>query len=90
MPLRSLATEPVGRTATVQRVVAPGHAPEWALRLAEIGFLPGEPVMVTGRGLPGGEPLAVRIGASTFALRRAEAACIQLHALPDPALPEQP
>ena len=33
------------------------------------------------RGLPGGDPLVVRIGQSTFALRRAEAACVQVTSL---------
>lgn len=46
-------------------------------RLAEIGFLPGERVRVLRR-VPGGEPMAVRIGSSTFALRRHEAACVQV------------
>jgi ferrous iron transport protein A len=77
-PARSLLNEPRGRSATILRVVAPEHAPDWALRLAELGFIPGERVMVTARGFPGGDPLAVRVGNSTFALRRAEAACIQL------------
>lgn len=77
-PGRSLDTQPLGATATIARVVAPPHAPDWALRLAEIGFVPGEPVMVTARGRPGGDPLAVRVGGSTFALRRAEAACVLL------------
>ena len=78
-----LAHEPIGRPATVLRVSAPAHAPEWAERLAELGFMPGERLMVTARGRPGDEPLAVRIGTSTFALRRAEAACI--HVVADPA-----
>lgn len=51
-------------------------APEWAERLAELGFLAGERVMVTARGPFGGDPLAVQIGLSNFALRRAEAACV--------------
>jgi ferrous iron transport protein A len=46
-------------------------------RLTEIGFLPGEPVKIVAR-IPGGDPLAVRIGNSTFALRRREAACVQV------------
>ncbi len=77
-PARALPLDqqPLGRAATVERVTAPAHAPEWAERLADLGFLPGERVMVTARGRPGGDPLAVRIGTSTFALRRAEAACI--------------
>lgn len=53
-------------------------SPDWAERLAEIGFIPGEHVRVLTRGVPGGDPLAVRIGLSTFALRRAEAACVRV------------
>ena len=53
---------------------------ELLLRLMEIGFLPGEPVRVIGRGFPGGDPLAVRVGQATFALRRHEAALVQVQA----------
>jgi ferrous iron transport protein A len=42
----------------------------------EIGFLPGERLRVIARALPGGEPIAVRLGHATFALRRFEAALI--------------
>jgi len=49
-----------------------------ALRLLEIGFLPGESVRVIGHGVPGHDPLAVRIGHSTFALRSHEAALVQV------------
>ena len=34
--------------------------------------------MVMTRALPGGDPLVVRVGSSTFALRRVEAACVQV------------
>ena len=47
-------------------------------RLMELGFVPGEPVRVLKRGMPGGEPIAVRVGQSTFALRRFEAALISI------------
>lgn len=50
------------------------------LRLLEIGFLPGESVRVIARGLPGGDPMAVRVGHTTFALRRHEAAMIRVQA----------
>ena len=46
------------------------------LRLLEVGFLPGERVCLMASCLPGRDPLAVRVGQSTFALRRAEAACV--------------
>ena len=53
-------------------------APEWIRWLADIGFVPGEQVMLMRRGLLGGDPLVVRIGVSTFALRRAEASCVHV------------
>ena len=51
---------------------------EVLLRLLEIGFLPGEPVRVMAKGFPGNDPLAVRVGHTTFALRRHEAALIRV------------
>lgn len=48
------------------------------LRLMELGFLPGEPVRVLARGFPTGDPLAVRVGQATFALRRLEAALVRV------------
>lgn len=71
---------PTGVLAVVHAVTAPAAAPEWAQWLDEIGFFPGERVMVMARGVPGGDPLVVRVGNSTFALRRAEAACVRLEA----------
>jgi ferrous iron transport protein A len=49
-----------------------------ALRLLEIGFLPGEVVRVIAQGFPGHDPLAVRVGHTTFALRSHEAALVQV------------
>ena len=49
-----------------------------ALRLLEIGFLPGEAVRVIAYGFPGHDPLAVRVGHTTFALRSHEAALVQV------------
>ena len=46
---------------------------ELMLRLMEIGFLPGELVRIVATGFPGPDPLAIRVGAATFALRRYEA-----------------
>lgn len=44
-----------------------------ARRLLEIGFIQGERYEVIGETWPGGDPMAIRIGNSTFALRRREA-----------------
>jgi ferrous iron transport protein A len=49
------------------------EARELALRLLEIGFVEGERVRVIAQGHPGREPIAVRVGGTTFALRRFEA-----------------
>ncbi|MDY0058059.1 MAG: FeoA family protein [Methyloversatilis sp.] len=72
----ALSTVAVGVPMQVVEVRADVRAPEWAGRLRELGFIAGEPVRVLRRGQPGGEPLAVRVGVSTFALRRAEADCV--------------
>ena len=45
-------------------------------RLLELGFVPGEPVEVIAEVWPGRDPIAVRVGRSTFAVRRREAASI--------------
>jgi ferrous iron transport protein A len=52
-------------------------------RLRDLGFIPGARCEVIARMWFGGDPVAVRIGGSTFALRRAEAAVVQVtRALP--------
>jgi ferrous iron transport protein A len=70
-----------GAEATVSGVLPPSGAQdhELALRLIEIGFLPGERVRVIARGQPGDEPIAVRLGHTTFALRRFEAVFVSVH-----------
>ena len=67
-----------GRQYMVREVTTDPLVPERARQLEEIGFVPGEHVTVMTRGYPGGDPLVVRIGQSTFALRCAEAACVQV------------
>jgi len=47
-------------------------------RLSDLGFVPGARCEVMARMWLGGDPMAVRIGGSTFALRRAEAAAIRV------------
>jgi ferrous iron transport protein A len=69
---------PLRQPHRITELSVPAHAPAWAQWLEEIGCFPGEPVAVLARGVPGGDPLVVRIGHSTFALRRAEAACIRV------------
>ena len=76
---------PLGRPFAVRRVLADPAVPERDRQLEEIGFSAGEQVMVMTRGFPGGDPLVVRIGQSTFALRGAEAACVEIEPLAAPA-----
>ena len=47
-------------------------------RLLELGFVEGEPVEVVNEVWPGGDPFAVRIGNTTFAIRRREAAAVMV------------
>ena len=67
-----------GAQATVLRLAA--HSPEVDAatlhRLAEIGFIAGEPLQLMRRGPGGREPLAVLVGETMFALRLVEAQCV--------------
>jgi ferrous iron transport protein A len=78
-PLR-LSELSVDDTAYVSAVDPPLHAAGAALghRLSELGFFVGERLRVVARGPFGGEPIAVRVGTSTFALRRHEADCVRI------------
>ena len=73
---------PYHQWVTVVDLARPANVEERALllRLTEIGFVPGEAVRVMARGALGGDPLAVRLGHSTFALRRREAALVRVAA----------
>ncbi len=79
-----LATLAPGRTAEVVAVRAPqgDGGDDLAARLGEIGFVAGERVRVLARA-PLGDPIAVRVGSSTFALRLAEAACVLVEPVGD-------
>jgi len=45
-------------------------------RLLELGFIPGEALEVVAETWPGGDPMAVRLGNTLFALRRREAGAV--------------
>jgi Fe2+ transport system protein FeoA len=83
----SLCDLPRHMTATITQVVTPANQDEHqlVLRLIEIGFLPGETLKVVAHGHPGLEPIAVRLGHTTFALRRHEAAFIRVQLTSDTA-----
>lgn len=82
-PLIKLDTLAVGQSGTVVHI-APGEGmadgADLARRLMELGFVPGEKIRLLKRGMPGGEPLAIKVGNSTFALRRFEAALVSVQA----------
>ncbi|CAN5257565.1 FeoA family protein [soil metagenome] len=62
-----------GLRAIVSAVVPRSEHDPIAIRLGELGFVPGEPVKLVTRGPLGSEPLLVQIGFTRFALRRLEA-----------------
>src|SRR6201995_6202487 len=51
-------------------------APELERRLLELGFVEGASVELLHQGLFGGDPIAVRVAATTIALRRREAMAV--------------
>ncbi len=75
----------VGQTVVIRKVRAGSTEPEGndvGLRLLELGFVEGESLRVVAHGFPGREPIAVRIGNTTFALRRFEADHVLVTATP--------
>jgi ferrous iron transport protein A len=82
-PPSNLAALPDGGHAVVTglNTEVPGADLALLRRLAEIGFVAGEPVQVLRRGPGGREPLAVQVGDTLFALRLLEARCVQVEAV---------
>ena len=83
---RVILTELPRRTpAIVASVEDHGANDNIARRLRELGFVAGEEVEVVAQGPMGGEPLLVQVGFTRFALRRSEAARVQLRGAGEPA-----
>lgn len=74
----NLAEAPLNTPWRVLKVQPKQEQTDLAQHLEEIGFLPGELVSVLAHGYPGRDPLVIRVGLSTFALRRAEAQAVVL------------
>ena len=69
----------------------PGETDALLARLRDLGFVAGARCEIVARMWLGGDPIAVRIGGSTFALRRAEAAAVRVQRVQElPAESEQP
>lgn len=62
----------------VSEVNAPKGASQIKGQLEDIGFLPGEQVVLLRKGLLKKGPYLVRVGASTFALRHSEARMVEV------------
>ena len=77
--LTTLDALPAGQSATVIHLAPPAQQGGFDVqrRLMELGFVPGERIRMLKRGLPGG-PVAVKVGESTFALRKFEAALVSI------------
>lgn len=77
---RHLAMLHKGDSAIVTGLMPVDEEEEQAIqmRLLELGFAPGEAIRVVAESFPGRDPMAVRIGNTTFALRRREAAMIRV------------
>lgn len=78
--MSNLNSIPVGQIRRIERLQAPEALSEISMHLQQLGFLPGEQVVVQRRAKPGNDPIVVRVGTSTFAIRKFEAACVSLEA----------
>lgn len=75
-----LGHAPVGFRGVIRGIQVPGQArlppEELERRLVELGFVEGAQVEILHQGLIGRDPIAVRVGGTTIALRRSEAAAV--------------
>jgi ferrous iron transport protein A len=69
-----------GESAVVAGMEPAADADQLAvqIRLRELGFVPGEEVRIVAESFPRRDPIAVRLGSTTFALRRHEAAMVRV------------
>lgn len=67
-----------GIQATVIQVSAQTEPDPIANRLRDLGFVAGEPVRLVTLGPFGSDPILVQIGFTRFALRRSEAARVEV------------
>ncbi|WP_184374328.1 MULTISPECIES: FeoA domain-containing protein [Xanthomonas] len=74
----TLSDMPLHRAAIVDSVEDRLPNDTIARRLRELGFVAGEEVTVLAIGPVGREPLLVQVGYTRFALRRSEAARVQV------------
>ncbi len=73
----TLAEMPFEVERQIASIAAHGLTDEEFRRLQSLGFLPGESVMkIHGGGFGKSDPLAIRIGRTTIALRRRYAAAV--------------
>jgi ferrous iron transport protein A len=78
---KTLALLKKGEAATVTGLAAEAAGSDHdalKTRLLELGFVPGEKIRVVAESFPRRDPIAVRVGNTTFALRRYEAALIHI------------
>jgi ferrous iron transport protein A len=70
--VQSLSVLSPGATASVVGVGGDNDFTPIERRLIELGFVHGEHIEIIAQAMPGGDPFVVRVGTSTFALRRRE------------------
>ena len=89
--VQSLSVLSPGATASVVSVDAGNEASFSPIerRLIELGFVHGEHIEVIAQSMLGGDPFVVRVGTSTFALRRreVESVWVEPSSAPAPASP---
>ena len=82
----SLSVLSPGATASVVGVGSSADASFSPIerRLIELGFVEGEHIEIIAQAMPGGDPFVVRVGTSTFALRRREVESVWVEPTPAP------
>ena len=64
------------RIAELNAIEGSSVDPERKRQLFELGFIKGESVILLRKTMPGSDPMVVRVGNATFAIRKVEAMSI--------------
>ena len=82
--IQSLSVLSPGATASVVSVGSGDAFTPVERRLIELGFVHGEHIEIIAQAMLGGDPFVVRVGTSTFALRRREVESVWVEPAPVP------
>lgn len=76
--MQLLSSAPLNTLLHIHHLNADDSLSDYHQHLQDLGFLPGESVIVQRKAPLGHDPIVVRVGSSTYVLRRGEAKLVHV------------